>query len=119
MHSAPSTTLVGGPSKIRTHPRAHQDSDGAGPRPAESPPPVALRYEWRMSRKLVSVTEASPTGRALHKLFKRDRRKALPVTVKFRGGSEAWWEITARGVTVRVPGHTPIHEVLDRFTGTI
>jgi hypothetical protein len=34
------------------------------------------------------------------------------VTIVYRGGSEAWWELRARGLVIRRPGHVMLHEVL-------
>jgi hypothetical protein len=48
---------------------------------------------------------------------KRDHRVPLPVTLKWRGGPEAWVEIDARGARLRVRGDTTIAEVVLRLNG--
>lgn len=37
------------------------------------------------------------------------------MTVKFRGGPEAWYEIHSRGCTGRFPGHVAIHDAFDEI----
>lgn len=39
-------------------------------------------------------------------------RTPLTITVRYHGGSEAWWCIKARGTEFRVPGHIAIHDVM-------
>lgn len=45
-------------------------------------------------------------------LRKRDSYKELWIKVQFRGGPEASWIVSARGVTYRYPGHMCLHDVL-------
>lgn len=35
--------------------------------------------------------------------------------VRFRGGAECWWEITARGNVWRAPGYVSLHDVMARI----
>lgn len=49
-------------------------------------------------------------GRPL--LSRRDAREPLTLTIRYRGGSEAWWEIKARGQVFRFPGYLAIHDVM-------
>lgn len=41
----------------------------------------------------------------------------MQVTVVYRGGSECWWELRARGVVVRRPGSMALHDVLQLLEG--
>lgn len=34
------------------------------------------------------------------------------MTLRYRGGSEAWWEIKARGQTYRVPGVLCLQDIM-------
>lgn len=43
---------------------------------------------------------------------KRDSYAPMQIEVRFRGGAEASWLITARGRTWRVPGHVCVHDAL-------
>jgi hypothetical protein len=49
-------------------------------------------------------------------LSRRDPRKPLEITIKYRGGPECWWEVRARGVTLRRPGHMAIHDLFVEIT---
>lgn len=51
-------------------------------------------------------------------LRKRNPREPLQVRVVYRGGPEAWWELSARGVTIRRPGSCALHDVLSLFDGS-
>jgi hypothetical protein len=44
-------------------------------------------------------------------------RKPKTLTVKFRGGDEAWWEIRCGDRTIRRPGVTALHDVLKDVYG--
>lgn len=43
------------------------------------------------------------------------RSKPLPMTVKYRGGPECWYEIHGRGSVGRFPGHTALHDVMSEI----
>lgn len=46
-------------------------------------------------------------------------REPLTLTVRYRGGSEGWWQIEARGRIWRRPGVLCLHDVLsDVYSGT-
>jgi len=40
------------------------------------------------------------------------RSRPLPITIKYRGGPECWYEIHGRGAEGRFPGHTALHDVM-------
>ena len=50
-------------------------------------------------------------------LARRDKREPLTITVRYRGGPEAWWEIKARGQTLRYPGWLDLNAVLCEIYG--
>lgn len=69
--------------------------------------------------KYVKVTcppEATGTVRSTSRGFRRlprwAPRKPLPLTLKYRGGAEAWVEIHSRGEIARFPGSTCIYDVM-------
>lgn len=55
-----------------------------------------------------------PLFRSLRRRNPRDR---LTILVKYRGGSEAWWLIEARGTVQAFPGHLCLHDVLSAING--
>lgn len=72
-------------------------------------------WTWRKVRVLRPPKAGSDDARRAASqavLSPRDLREPLTITVKFRGGAEAWWEIRARGRTFRRPGHVAIHDLM-------
>lgn len=69
----------------------------------------------KMHRPPEAMSRVSPEARRLRLLPRWPRRKPLTIKVKFRGGSEAWVEIHARGAILRTPGHVCIIDVLARI----
>jgi hypothetical protein len=47
----------------------------------------------------------------------RNPRDPLSITVKYRGGPEAWYEIHARGSMGRFPGYVSLHDALSEING--
>jgi hypothetical protein len=45
-------------------------------------------------------------------LSRRSRESRLTITVAYKGGSEAWWVIEARGRVAAFPGHRALHDVM-------
>lgn len=45
-------------------------------------------------------------------LDRRNPKLKLTVQITYRGGSEAWWLIEARGRSAVFPGHMCIHDVM-------
>ena len=43
---------------------------------------------------------------------RRDPRAPLTVTIRYRGGNEAWWYIEARGSSGAFPGYRSLHDVM-------
>lgn len=50
------------------------------------------------------------------KLIRRDARKPLTATLRYRGGPEGWVQVEARGRTYRFPGHVCVYDALMRIT---
>lgn len=77
-------------------------------------------FAWRRV-KIASAPQASsrsgPSGLHSALVARRDPRKPLTVTIVYRGGSECWWELRARGMVVRRPGHLQLHDVLSELQG--
>lgn len=53
----------------------------------------------------------------MKRLSPRNPREPLTIQVKYRGGPECWWEISARGATIRRPGSLALHDVLRELSG--
>lgn len=76
---------------------------------------ASTTWVWRRVRVSTppQAQQNRPSGaRSLSKLGVWPRRKTLHLEVKYRGGPEAWYEIRARGVTLRMPGATALHDVM-------
>lgn len=79
-------------------------------------PSTTARWEYRkILKRPAAPSDTAPQGPPSLKEW--PRRSPLTLTIVYRGGSEAWWEIKARGQTFRVPGHTCLHDVLERIEG--
>lgn len=80
----------------------------------------STHWEW----KKVRVTEP-PQGRRAQPpqassqspLSRRNARDPLTITVKYRGGAEAYWEVRARGRVFRRPGWLCIHDLMSEING--
>jgi len=76
-------------------------------------------FEWRrvkIDRRRAAPGSTSPE--AASKPSQRSLREPVTITVHYRGGSEAWWELKARGRTWRRPGSLCLHDVLaDIYAG--
>jgi hypothetical protein len=66
--------------------------------------------------KIRTAPQANDTARRRRSkgggLRRRDARERLSITIMYRGGSEAWWVIEARGERWTFPGHRSIHDAL-------
>lgn len=90
--------------------------------PASNKLPPSTTWEWqnRMIRVPAGGQKAQPAeGGHPQRLPLRNSRKPLTVTITYRGGPECWWELKARGVTIRRPGALALHDVLSQFEGTL
>jgi hypothetical protein len=75
---------------------------------------------WAWIRVKVSPAPQAPGGQRRKAPSKRLRapwnpRDPLTVLVRYRGGSECWYELRARGRTYRAPGHLAINDIMDRI----
>lgn len=68
------------------------------------PPPAAQAARRRRPRKQAPLPAWNP-------------KSALTLTVTYRGGAEAWYEVRGRGRTFRMRGDLGIHDVMRRIYG--
>jgi len=47
-----------------------------------------------------------------YRLTRRNARDRLTLTIRYRGGKEAWWNVEARGSSGAFPGYRSIHDVM-------
>lgn len=81
---------------------------------------ASTTWGWRyvkIGRRPQGPSDAAAAGVRSRILSSRNPRDALTISVKYRGGNECWWEIKARGTTLRVPGHLALHDVLMSLSG--
>lgn len=102
------------------HPRVTcQRNRGWMARHTESEHPFpSTRWEWKrvkMARPPEASSTAPSAARFRNALPGRDPRKPLPVTVKFRGGAECWYEVVSRGTTWRFPGTVCLHDAMRKI----
>lgn len=64
-----------------------------------------------MSRAPQATATARAERARRHALPRRNPREPLTAIIEYRGGAECWWQVTSRGVTWRVPGHTAVHDL--------
>lgn len=72
-------------------------------------------WEWRRVKISEPAPQASTSPKAPSRfggLKRRKREDRLNVTIAYKGGSEAWWVIEARGRAVAFPGHRALHDVM-------
>lgn len=58
--------------------------------------------------------DSSRVKRGFRRLGRYPRSEALRITVKYRGGAEAWWLVQARGCVEAFPGHLAFEDVMRR-----
>lgn len=76
---------------------------------------VSTTWAWRkvkISRPAGGQDHSAPQARRWRHLPKWDRRRRLTITVKYRGGPECWYEVSARGSMGRFPGHVALHDAV-------
>jgi hypothetical protein len=72
-------------------------------------------YRWKkviVSQRPAPQEAQREARKGLRRLPRRDPRQPLTMTIKYRGGSEGWVEIHARGEILRVPGYRAIIDLL-------
>lgn len=78
-------------------------------------------WEWKrvkVSRAPQASEDRRPKGgRWFHLPPWEWRRRPLHITVKYRGGPEAWFEVHARGSMGRFPGHVSLFDAISEVAG--
>jgi hypothetical protein len=92
-HTFASTTIAWKIAKIR------RPAGGQGTTASKTPHPAVPQHRW------FGLPALNP-------------RKVLHLSIKDRGGPEAWVEIHARGRVVRYPGYMCIADILRDMTNT-
>jgi len=77
-------------------------------------------WEWKLCKidlppEAAGTAPRSGTFRSLSGPW--PPRLPLSVTFTYRGGPQCWWEIKARGITVRRPGYLAMHDVMREIMG--
>lgn len=72
----------------------------------------------RMAGRPGGASRNGPKAPKFLSLRKRDPREPLSIRIRYRGGSEAWWYVEARGTAQAFPGHMCLHDVMSRVNGT-
>lgn len=73
-------------------------------------------YEWRKVRRPArGHQDSAPKGHRWRLRPPWPRRKPLTLTVKYRGGPEAWIEVHSRGDFGRFPGNTYLIDVCEQI----
>lgn len=72
---------------------------------------------WGYKRvKIASPPEATTRlPKAAHRWWKRpvwNGREKLTLTITYRGGTECWYEVHARGCMGRFPGYVSLHDMM-------
>lgn len=62
--------------------------------------------------------DSRPKAGHFHGLPPRPIREPITLTVSWRGGGEAWYEVKARGRTGRFPGWLGLHDVMMAINNT-
>lgn len=66
----------------------------------------------KISRAPQARGHSTPQASRWRRFGRRDPREPITVRIHYRGGSEAWVEVSGRGETNRYPGWVPIADVL-------
>jgi len=76
---------------------------------------TSTTYGWKpvkVTRQRRNGQHGSAGGRRWHGLTRRPKESQLTLTVTYKGGSEAWWLVQARGRSGVFPGYRAIHDVM-------
>lgn len=81
-------------------------------------PSTPTGWKWaKIARPPEASQDSAPKGLKWRRLPKRNPREPLQLTIKHRGGPEAWVEIHARGQVGRYPGYTAIADIVRDLNG--
>lgn len=89
-------------------------TNGVSEAPGEWPGPSTT---WAFKRVKISSTPERPGkkvagGGRWRRLARRNPRENLTITVSYRGGGEAWYQVSARGSRGNFPGYACIHDIM-------
>lgn len=76
---------------------------------------VSTTWEWRMVKIERAAGPESDSARRARKALPvgaATARRTTTVSIRYRGGPEAWWELSSCGRRLRLPGHTSLHDAL-------
>lgn len=77
--------------------------------------PPSTTWEFRrvkVRRRPQGPAARRPKDSSFGDLGRLDPKEGTFVKVTYRGGPECWWQLEARGKTVRRPGSLALHDVL-------
>jgi hypothetical protein len=81
---------------------------------------ASTRWVWKRVKidpPLAAPPRTAAAGVRRKPVSRWDPRTALTLSVRYRGGAEGWYEVRARGRTIRVPGHVSMHDVMRDIYG--
>jgi hypothetical protein len=76
---------------------------------------VSTTWEWRKVKIEPAARPRSKQPAQPATGLARGLRRPAHFRIKYRGGSEAWWELSDGRYTIRIPGHICLHDALMRF----
>lgn len=77
-------------------------------------------FEWKrvkVRRPAGGQQGSRPKGARWWHLPSRNPRERLSITLKYRGGPECWYEVSARGAVGRFPGYVQLHDLMQEING--
>lgn len=75
-------------------------------------------WEWKrvkMRRPPEARREPPQSGVHISSRPPRNPREPLKITISYRGGPEAWYEIHTRGCVLRFPGVVALHDAMSKI----
>lgn len=86
-------------------------------------PSTQWTWEMRKIRRAAGPRPDSAGAAGTTGLARRSgdlpRKTSVTITVRYRGGPEAWWELRSVYGVCRVPGHIAIHDVMRLVLGQL
>lgn len=112
MQEDPSTRSVEGSSTFGDM-AYHLDRNTSSPSTTWTAKPDRMRGSRREGQQNVAA------GGRWRKLRRRNPKDPLTIQVRYRGGSEAWWYVEARGSSGAFPGHMALHDVMNEINNSM
>lgn len=87
------------------------------PTKTDTKPTAAAEWRWRKTRVMTdpSAERAAPRRRSgFLRLPRADRRHSVTITVVYKGGTESYWLVKARGEHQIFAGHLALEDVMAR-----